>query len=69
MTIPDIRLVIGRGLSPEVLNFLPYSKAQLVEIIKSRIRQLPRMKNGKPILEPLAIDLCAAKVTAHTRLR
>ena len=54
----------GRGLSPQVLHFMPYSKPQLVEIIRARIADVPALPTGKAVLDSVAVTLCAAKVTS-----
>jgi cell division control protein 6 len=53
----------GRGCSPALLNFAPYTKEQLVDIVKHRLAAVPHV-GGKPILDHVAIGLCAAKVTS-----
>lgn len=53
----------GRGYSPGLLNFAPYSKEQLVAIVQGRIAAIPEV-DGKPVLEKTSISLCAAKVTS-----
>ena len=53
----------GRGYSPELLNFSPYSKDQLVAIVEGRMASIPAV-DGKPVLEKTSISLCAAKVTS-----
>ena len=54
----------GRGISPELMHFQPYSKSQLVQIIESRLRDVPLLPDGKPVLDRQAIDFCASKVTS-----
>lgn len=54
----------GRGLSPQLLNYLPYTKQQLVDIISARLRHVGVTASNKPVLEKNAVDFCAAKVTS-----
>lgn len=52
----------GRGIDPKLMHFHPYTKEQLIEIVHSRLRDVPKLPNGKPVLSDIAIKLCAGKV-------
>ena len=56
-------MLSGRGHAPQLLNFQPYSKDQLFDIVKHRISGIA-LADGKPVLDDTAIKLCAAKVTS-----
>lgn len=56
----------SRGISPELMHFLPYKHEQLVEIIRSRLREVPALPDGKPVLDSKAIEICARKVSCST---
>ncbi|CAH1249492.1 CDC6 [Branchiostoma lanceolatum] len=47
---------------PQLLNFEPYSKDQLVTIVQDRLHKATA--EGAPVLEPMAVQFCARKVSA-----
>ncbi|XP_035661553.1 cell division control protein 6 homolog [Branchiostoma floridae] len=47
---------------PQLLNFEPYSKDQLVTIVQDRLHKAS--SEGTPVLEPMAVQFCARKVSA-----
>ncbi|KAI8496517.1 AAA ATPase [Branchiostoma belcheri] len=47
---------------PQLLNFEPYSKDQLVTIVQDRLHKASL--EGVPVLEPMAVQFCARKVSA-----
>eukprot|EP00730_Choanoeca_flexa_P003947 TRINITY_DN11544_c0_g4_i3.p1 TRINITY_DN11544_c0_g4~~TRINITY_DN11544_c0_g4_i3.p1 ORF type:complete len:868 (+),score=169.03 TRINITY_DN11544_c0_g4_i3:139-2742(+) len=49
------------GCEPQTLAYEPYTRQQLIDIIKHRLRAV---KGGEELLNESAIKLCAAKVTA-----
>lgn len=56
------RLQAQLELKPTLLNFVPYTKDQIVEIIENRLEQIK--ESGQCMLEPSAIQFCARKVAA-----
>ncbi|KAH9831888.1 Cell division control protein 6 [Teratosphaeria destructans] len=57
----------GRHLKPELLPFMPYTAAQIGQVITSKLRSLAPNETGiVPFLHPAAISFCAKKVAAQT---
>jgi cell division control protein 6 len=60
----------SRNLKPELLPFLPYTSAQIKEVITSKLRALlPADHPNKaytPFFHPAAIELCSRKVSTQT---
>lgn len=58
----------SKNLKPELLPFLPYTAAQVKNIITTRLKSL--MPEGKdtyvPFIHPAAIELCSRKVSSQT---
>jgi cell division control protein 6 len=58
----------SKNLKPELLSFLPYTAAQVKNIITTRLKSL--MPEGKesfvPFIHPAAIELCSRKVSSQT---
>ncbi|ELT90542.1 hypothetical protein CAPTEDRAFT_148720 [Capitella teleta] len=47
---------------PQLLNFTPYTKDQLIKVLKDRLQSLEL--NGHSVIEPSAVQFCAMKVAA-----
>ena len=58
----------SKNLKPELLSFLPYTAAQVKNIITTRLKSLmPAGKEGfVPFIHPAAIELCSRKVSSQT---
>jgi len=59
----------SRNIKPDLLPFMPYTSAQIVEIISSKLRSLNEPSapaDYVPFLHPAAIQLCSKKVAAST---
>ncbi|KAB5551351.1 putative cell division control protein [Coniochaeta sp. 2T2.1] len=60
----------SRNLKPELLPFLPYTSAQIKEVITSKLKSLmpedAGNKNHLPFFHPAAIELCSRKVSTQT---
>ncbi|EME80234.1 uncharacterized protein MYCFIDRAFT_116102, partial [Pseudocercospora fijiensis CIRAD86] len=57
----------ARNLKPELLPFMPYSAAQIAEVITSKLKGLAGGEaQVVPFLHPAAIQFCAKKVAAQT---
>ena len=57
----------NRNLKPELLPFMPYTAAQIAEVLTSKLRSLvPDEKQMAPFLHPAAIQFCAKKVASQT---
>ncbi|KJZ73526.1 hypothetical protein HIM_07082 [Hirsutella minnesotensis 3608] len=58
----------SKNLKPELLPFLPYTAAQVKNIIITRLKSLmPAGKEGYvPFIHPAAIELCSRKVSSQT---
>ncbi|KND89518.1 Cell division control protein 18 [Tolypocladium ophioglossoides CBS 100239] len=58
----------SKNLKPELLPFLPYTAAQVKNIIITRLKSLmPGGKEGYiPFIHPAAIELCSRKVSSQT---
>jgi cell division control protein 6 len=60
----------ARNLRPHLLPFLPYSAAQIRDVITTRLQSLLPADSTAPefvpFLHPAAIDLCARKVSSQT---
>ncbi|KAH7328688.1 cell division control protein Cdc6 [Stachybotrys elegans] len=58
----------SKNLKPDLLPFLPYTAAQVKNIITTRLKSL--MTEGKenyvPFIHPAAIELCSRKVSSQT---
>ena len=59
----------SKNLKPELLSFLPYTAAQIKNIITTRLKSL-MPADGKegylPFIHPAAIELCSRKVASQT---
>lgn len=57
----------GRNLKPELLPIMPYTAAQISEVLISKLKSLlPGEAASIPLLHPAAIQFCAKKVAAQT---
>jgi len=61
----------SRDLKPELLPFLPYTVAQVKQVITTRLRSLlpaesTATPNFVPFFHPAAIELCSRKVSTQT---
>ncbi|CAM1506753.1 Fc.00g063940.m01.CDS01 [Cosmosporella sp. VM-42] len=58
----------SKNLKPDLLPFLPYTAAQVKNIITTRLKSLmPAGKEGYvPFIHPAAIELCSRKVSSQT---
>ncbi|KAI5358543.1 Putative AAA+ ATPase domain, P-loop containing nucleoside triphosphate hydrolase [Septoria linicola] len=57
----------ARNLKPELLPFMPYTAAQIAEVITSKLKSLGSADSTTiPFLHPAAIQFCAKKVAAQT---
>jgi cell division control protein 6 len=60
----------SRNLKPELLPFLPYTAAQVKNIITSRLKSLlpegSSTPSSTPFFHPAAIELCSRKVSTQT---
>ncbi|KAL7628567.1 AAA ATPase [Parahypoxylon ruwenzoriense] len=56
----------ARNLKPELLPFLPYSAAQIKNVITTRLRSLVPEGSPLPFMHPAAIELCSRKVSSQT---
>ncbi|XP_039596312.1 cell division control protein 6 homolog [Polypterus senegalus] len=54
------RLQARPGCKPQLLNFAPYTRQQLAEIVQDRLTQV----SGELVLDAMAIQFCARKVSA-----
>ncbi|XP_028675261.1 cell division control protein 6 homolog [Erpetoichthys calabaricus] len=54
------RLQARPGCKPQLLNFAPYTRQQLAEIVQDRLTQV----SGEQVLDAMAIQFCARKVSA-----
>ncbi|QIX00620.1 hypothetical protein AMS68_006137 [Peltaster fructicola] len=63
--LPQLR---SRSLKPELLPFLPYSAAQIADVLTAKVRSLEVGEPGAlpPFLHPTAIQFCAKKIAAQT---
>ncbi|KAK4542083.1 hypothetical protein LTR36_007114 [Oleoguttula mirabilis] len=57
----------SRNLKPELLPFMPYSAAQIAEVLTGKLRSLSSGDmQATPFIHPAAIQFCAKKVAAQT---
>lgn len=57
----------SRNLQPELLPFMPYSAAQISEILTAKLRSLSNDEtSATPLLHPASIQFCAKKVASQT---
>ena len=57
----------SRNLKPELLPFMPYTAAQIANVLTSKVKSLVGDKNQMaPFLHPAAIQFCAKKVASQT---
>lgn len=57
----------SRNLKPELLPFLPYTAAQIAEVVTSKLKSLQEVPTtAVPFLHPAAIQFCAKKVASQT---
>lgn len=58
------RLELKPECKPKIVNFTPYSKEDIINIVKDRLRSVTESNDNQPIIEDRAINLCATKVAA-----
>lgn len=58
------RLELKPECKPKIVNFTPYSKEDIVNIVKDRLKSVTETNANQPIIEDRAINLCATKVAA-----
>lgn len=58
------RLELKPECKPKIVNFTPYTKEDIVNIIKDRLRTVTEANDNLPIIEDRAINLCATKVAS-----
>ena len=57
----------SRNLKPELLPFMPYTAAQIAEVLISKLKGLSETELASvPFLHPAAIQFCAKKVASQT---
>nr|POE63374.1 cell division control protein 18 [Quercus suber] len=57
----------SRGLAPQLLPFMPYTAAQVAQILHAKLRTLCSSDDqATPFLHPAAIQFCAKKVAGQT---
>lgn len=57
----------SRNLSPELLPFMPYTAAQIAEVLTAKLKSLGTSESTTvPFLHPTAIQFCAKKVAGQT---
>jgi len=57
----------SRDLKPELLPFMPYSTAQIAQVLTLKLKTLaPTGSTTIPFLQPAAIQFCAKKVASQT---
>ena len=57
----------SRNLKPALLPFMPYSAAQIAQVLTSKLKTLaPADSTTVPFLQPAAIQFCAKKVASQT---
>ncbi|EMC91371.1 hypothetical protein BAUCODRAFT_39538 [Baudoinia panamericana UAMH 10762] len=57
----------SRNLKPELLPFMPYTAAQIAEVLTAKLKSLaPEPSPTLPFLHPAAVQFCAKKVAAQT---
>lgn len=57
----------SRNLKPELLPFMPYSAAQIADVLTTKLKSLVSEDSQVvPFLQPAAIQFCAKKVAAQT---
>ncbi|KAK5107958.1 hypothetical protein LTR62_000503 [Meristemomyces frigidus] len=57
----------ARNLKPELLPFMPYSAAQIAEVLTTKLKTLlSEGQSSIPFLQPAAIQFCSKKVAAQT---
>ncbi|KAG8199272.1 hypothetical protein JTE90_003695 [Oedothorax gibbosus] len=49
---------------PKLMHFQPYTKDQIVSILEDRLSEV--QSNGQPVVNPMAVQLCARKIAAST---
>nr|CAB3229273.1 cell division control protein 6 homolog [Phallusia mammillata] len=62
------RLQARSDCKPNLMNFQPYTKDQLVKILQARVQQAKNKNNlsDPSLIDPMAIQFCARKVAAMT---
>jgi len=58
------RLELTPECKPKIVNFTPYSKEDIINIIKDRLKKVTESNDNMPIIEDRALNLCATKVAA-----
>ena len=58
------RLELKPECKPKILNFTPYSKEDIIMIIKDRLKDIEESHNNCVIIEDKALGLCATKIAS-----
>ncbi|OQO07385.1 hypothetical protein B0A48_07082 [Cryoendolithus antarcticus] len=56
----------SRSLTPELLPFMPYSAAQIAQVLTAKLRSIAPTTTDLPFLHPAAIQFCAKKVATQS---
>lgn len=56
------RLQLKPNQQPKLVNFTPYSRNDIIEIVKDRLQSV--QVNGKPIIDDRALIWCASKIAS-----
>lgn len=60
------RLELKPECKPRIIKFLPYSKNDIIEIIKDRLKEIQETHNNCVIIDDRALMLCASKIASTT---
>ena len=60
------RLELKPECKPRILKFLPYTKEDIISIVKDRLKSVQNAESGAQIIDDRALMLCASKIASTT---
>lgn len=58
------RLELKPECKPKIINFTPYSKEDIIMIVKDRLKDIQEAHDNCAIIEDRALGLCATKIAS-----
>jgi cell division control protein 6 len=59
------RLQLKPNTQPKLINFVPYSRGEIIEIVKDRLKDV-QSADGKPLIDERALLWCASKIASSS---
>lgn len=60
------RLELKPECKPKIIKFMPYSKEEIMSIVKERLKNVQETNKGVPVIDDRALMLCASKIASSS---